>query len=189
MKPVKPAELPPPLSDTQAQMPIPTSPESNDTMDDTARIETISQEAIQPGSALKAVFTNQTIEEMLAKATDPENSDYEKLKAEAIKADTKAIHISAEGFTNISTFRDLMTVTAPVCALLGENDSFLPRPADSLLNQLDERQDLKLLEMANARHFPMLDDKAQFVRLLKDFLEAPEVATLEMKEEWRRRKR
>jgi len=189
MKPVNSAELPPPLSDTQAQMPVPTSPDKTEPVENTQKIEAVGQETIQPGAALKTILTDHTIEELLTKATDPENSDFEKLKLEAIKADNKAIHVSAEAFANISTFRDLMTVTAPVCALLGENDSFMPRPGDDMLNQLEERKDLKVLEMANARHFPMLDDKAQFARLVRDFLEAPEIATLETKVEWRRRKR
>ena len=46
-----------------------------------------------------------------------------------------------------------------------------------------------VLPLDDVKHFPMLEDKAQFVRLLKDFLEAADVSTLEMKEEWRRRKR
>ena len=201
---LKPVELPPPLSDTQAQMPAP-SPEDTiqfevpDLDDDeegsgapaSENRKTGTSEAVtlHPGNTLKAVFEGQSIEDLLGRATNPENSDFEKLKAEAIKADHRAIDASADAFAEISTFRDLMAVTAPVCTLLGENDGLLPRPDDDLLHQLDARPSVKLLVMGNAQHFPMLDDKAQFVRLLKDFLEAPDVATLEMKEEWRRRKR
>ncbi|NJL95358.1 MAG: hypothetical protein HC915_17375, partial [Anaerolineae bacterium] len=67
--------------------------------------------------------------------------------------------------------------------------SLLPEPDEEVMEWLtDERQALKLLAMPT-NHFPMLAANAQFVRLLKEFLEAPDVSALEMKEEWRRRKR
>jgi hypothetical protein len=43
--------------------------------------------------------------------------------------------------------------------------------------------------MPAARHFPMLEDPPKFIRLLRDFLEAPDVTDLETKDEWRRRVR
>jgi len=38
-------------------------------------------------------------------------------------------------------------------------------------------------------HYPMLEEASQFTRLLKEFLEAPDISSLELKEEWRRRNR
>jgi pimeloyl-ACP methyl ester carboxylesterase len=39
------------------------------------------------------------------------------------------------------------------------------------------------------RHFLMLDDPAKFNRLLADFLEAQDLTSLELKDEWKRRMR
>jgi pimeloyl-ACP methyl ester carboxylesterase len=138
---------------------------------------------------LKGVFSANSLDDLLRRATDSTAPDFEKLKAEVAKTDIVAVRTSADAFSIVSTFRDIMKAETPVFALLGENDTLLPRPEDSILQQLDTRSDLKLLVMSNTQHFPMLEDKAQFVRLLKDFLEAPNLAALELKEEWRRRKR
>ncbi|HLA42993.1 MAG TPA: alpha/beta hydrolase, partial [Aggregatilineales bacterium] len=189
--PLSAPQLPQRLTDSQVQLPAIRPPSSGNTgilrnpMSATPKGEV----TLHSGNTLKNLFSGHSLEELLSRATDPHTSDYEKLKAEVIKADQKAMQESTEAFSNINTFRDLMHVTIPVCALLGENDHLLPKPEEALLHQLDELSHIKLLVMSNTQHFPMLEDKAQFVRLLKDFLEAPDVASLEMKEEWRRRKR
>lgn len=188
------------LTDSQAKMPpvtVTTLPETVSAKVEEKTASTVTappaaekpQVALQPANAIKHIFEEHPLEELLSRATDPATADYEKLKAETAKTDKQAVHTSAEAFSRISTFRDILTATAPLCAVLGENDSLLPKPEETLLQQLDERPSLKLVVMGNTQHFPMLEDKAQFVRLLKDFLEAPDISTLEMKEEWRRRKR
>ena len=187
----QPTQMPTPLTDTQTQMPTASDPNNTSSTtenDEKSKDETASEETIQPDKELKAIFNGQSIEALLAKATNPESSDFEKLKAEAIKADREAIDKSIDAFITINTYEDLTKVTAPVCTLHGNNDSFLPQK-DSLLKALDERSNLKVLAMGDAQHFPMLDDNAKFVRLLLDFLEAPDVAALEMQDEWRRRLR
>jgi pimeloyl-ACP methyl ester carboxylesterase len=147
------------------------------------------QVRIHPATVLKEVFDGQPLDALLRRAIPIDSPDFEKLRREVAKTDHKAVQASINAFEKVNTFRDLMGMRSPVFVLLGENDGFLPKPEESLLRQLDAQSHLKLLVLNDTQHFPMLEDKAQFNRLLKDFLEAADIAQLELKEEWRRRKR
>jgi len=171
------SELPTPLTDSQANMPIITAPSP-----------VAQQVTINPANTIRQLFEENTPEDLLSRATDPHSDDFEKLKAEVLKADVEAVRVSTHAFDKVNTFRDLLALQTPICALVGEQDTLLPRPEETLLQQLDALSHVKLIETPT-QHFPMLESKAQFVRLLKDFLEAPDLSSLEMKEEWRRRKR
>ena len=39
---------------------------------------------------------------------------------------------------------------------------------------------------AGARYFPMMEIAPRFIRLLVDFLEAPDLTNLQFKDQWRR---
>ena len=138
---------------------------------------------------LKDVFYENSLEDLLQNAISPSSQDYEKLRAEVAKCDSKAIYESINIMANTNTFQDILNTYASTFALLGGHDRLLPLPNDYVLNRLDERGELKLIVMDNAHHYPMLDEAAQFTRLLKEFLEAPDISSLELKEEWRRRTR
>jgi len=148
-----------------------------------------SQMKVSSRNRIKEIFEKNSLDELLGKAVDPGAAHYEKLLAELRKTDPLAIKNSLDAFAVINTFRDVMEAPAPVCAVLGDDDGLLPKPDDEMLQQLDSRPSTKLVVMEDKQHFPMLEDKFQFVRLLKDFLEAEDINRLEMKEEWRRRKR
>ncbi|MBI5931211.1 MAG: alpha/beta hydrolase [Chloroflexi bacterium] len=120
---------------------------------------------------------------------DNSSSDYEKLKAEVAKVKADVIAASTDSFKHINTFRELLQIAVPTVALLGEGDTFMKMPEESVLSQLSARQQFNLTVMDGIRHFPMLEDPAKFTRFLRDFLETPDVADLAMKEEWRRRTR
>ena len=141
------------------------------------------------GNPLKEIFTQNSLDDLLKRATVPGSPDYDKLRVEVTKSDPKAILQNIEAFNEINTLHDILHSDAATALLTGLNDGLLPAPDDRVLNQLDERHNLRLILMPGINHFPMLEENAQFVRLLKEFVEAPDIASLEMKEEWRRRKR
>lgn len=126
---------------------------------------------------------------LLSKHMDTTSSDYEKLKTEVAKTSTEVIQISTQSFRYISTYHELLKVSMPTLTVMGENDTFIPVPDKAILNRLSNSPQSKVIVMPGVRHFPMLEDTTKFVRLLRDFLEAPDVATLELKDEWRRRTR
>ncbi len=128
-------------------------------------------------------------EDIVHHAIAETSPDYEKIKKEVAKADYKAIEYGVRGSVDVKTFRDIIESSAPTVVIIGGGDRFVAQPSDTVLQALDSRPNLKLLVMQNSQHYPMLEENTQFVRLLKEFLEEPDVANLEMREEWRRRKR
>lgn len=129
-------------------------------------------------------------EDIVHHAISETSPDYDKLKKEVSKADYKAVEQGARGSVDVKTFRDIMEVSVPAVVIIGGGDRLVAQPSDDVLQALvDNRPNLKLLIMQNSQHYPMLEENTQFVRLLKEFLEEPDVANLVLKEEWRRRKR
>lgn len=125
---------------------------------------------------------------LLGQHIDASSPDYEKLKSEVAKTTTEAIQMSTTSFRYISTYHELLKVKSQTVALFGENDTFVSLPKKEILDRLSVGSK-KVIVMPNIKHFPMLEDTTKFVRLLRDFLEAPDVSKLEMKDEWRRRNR
>ncbi|MFP4321019.1 MAG: alpha/beta fold hydrolase [Anaerolineales bacterium] len=140
-------------------------------------------------NVLHELFRDNPLDSLLNRAINPESVDFDKLLGEISKAHPPAIYASVENYINTSAAPDLMRTKAPLCVVLGDEDELMPRPEESVLQKISDRDQTKLLVMSETRHFPMLEDKSQFARLLRDFLEATDVSILEMKDEWRRRKR
>ncbi|GAB4434976.1 MAG: alpha/beta hydrolase [Anaerolineae bacterium] len=76
---------------------------------------------------------------------------------------------------------------ALVLAVYGEKDDMIdPGPTRNLNGSW---ANIRPIGLSESRHFPMLEEKAKFNRLLQDFLDATDLSVLELKEEWRRRTR
>jgi pimeloyl-ACP methyl ester carboxylesterase len=52
----------------------------------------------------------------------------------------------------------------------------------------DLEQNVRQIVLRDSLHFPMLDEAAKFHRLVRDFLES-DLASLVLKDEWKRRSR
>ena len=78
----------------------------------------------------------------------------------------------------------------PILVVHGGDDPLIPQPSEEILNYitLDKENLLMPILLSGVRHFPMLEDD-RFARLASEFLEAPDVSKLEIKERWRRRTR
>lgn len=126
---------------------------------------------------------------LLSKHVDNNSSDYEKLKAEVNKINIEAIKHSTQSFRYISTYHEMLKLSMPALTVIGEKDTLITVPEQKILNSLSSGANSKVIIMEGMRHFPMLEDTTKFVRLLREFLEAPDVSKLEMKDEWRRRTR
>ncbi|MCI0709821.1 MAG: alpha/beta hydrolase [Chloroflexi bacterium] len=126
---------------------------------------------------------------LLTKHVDNSSSDFEKLKAEVNKINIEAIKQSTQSFRYISTYHEMLKLSMPALTVIGEKDSLITIPDQKILNSLSSGANSKVIVMEGMRHFPMLEDTTKFVRLLREFLEAPDVSKLEMKDEWRRRTR
>jgi len=126
---------------------------------------------------------------LLSRNVDTSSSDFEKLKTEVDKADEAAIKTSAESLSQYNPLRNLLKIASPTLTVYGENDTLVPPPGEDISNSLSSQPQIKLLVLDNLRHYPMLEDTSRFIRLLKEFLEAPDLQQLQMKDEWKRRMR
>lgn len=109
--------------------------------------------------------------------------DYQALRAEAERADVEAIYRSLASLRGL----DLRSQKPPArwLAIHGAKDDIVQPPDPKALCQDMAR--FRLMLFAQGRHFPMLEETAKFNRLLKDFLAGDALASLQIKEEWRRR--
>lgn len=79
-------------------------------------------------------------------------------------------------------------IQVPILLVHGEKDTIVAPPQPEWL--ADAGENARSIVLPDARHFPMLDETPKFTRLLADFLEVQnmeQLATLAVKEEWRRR--
>jgi len=82
--------------------------------------------------------------------------------------------------------RELQKIELPVLLVCGERDNIVsPYNSDSF----GETEFVRGIYLADSRHFPMLDERTKFNRLLRDFLIAVNLDSLSLKDEWRRQTR
>lgn len=126
---------------------------------------------------------------VLSRHMDTSSADYEKMKGEVEKADDEAFLTSIQSLSEHNPFHSLQDSKAPTLAVYGGGDTFIQMPEKALLQKLEGRDDFRVITLPDIRHFPMLEDTTTFTRLLREFLDAPTIADIEIKEEWRRRTR
>ncbi len=135
-------------------------------------------------------LTNNSPEALLAKCFRKSEPSYDKLNVDSAKIDPPALRKSAEGFDAGRLLDTLRLLALPTVIVHGGDDPLVPQPSEEILNYLtlDKENTLLPILLPNVRHFPMLEDD-RFARLANEFLEAPDISKLEIKERWRRRTR
>jgi pimeloyl-ACP methyl ester carboxylesterase len=156
-----------------ASTPIATLP--SDHINNMLRKRLIEEKKVNPQRLLDLCF----------KSTEPE---HKKLQADVSKADARAIEASMEVFDAGTMLDSLRRLSSPVVAVHGLQDDVIEPPGDKVWDYLtiDKGNTLQPVLLEGVRHFPMLEHD-RFFRLLNDFLEAPDVSKLEIKERWTRR--
>lgn len=117
--------------------------------------------------------------------------DLDKLKAEAAKAARDVIEVNVDSFTAAAadTFTCIRQLQAPVLMVYGTKDTFVLPPDAPMVSELKMASKFHAIPMEGIKHFPMLEAIDAFSRLLLEFLEAPDVTRLSIKETWERRVR
>lgn len=117
--------------------------------------------------------------------------DSEAARAEAPKADQRAIQSSLSGMTAIDITTLSKNLNTPCLLVYGQNDPILDGPpSQDKIATLPEHIHQIVFEQSG--HFPMLDETSKFNRLLADFLSLTSGVSprqLQLKEEWKRRVR
>jgi len=112
--------------------------------------------------------------------------DFGALQLETRKADEQAISNSVHSVMGLDMSQELGRIELPVLLVNGDRDEIVT-PMDR-----DDRGDSEFVRdigFSESRHFPMLDERTKFNRLLRDFLVAEDLTSLSLKEEWRRKSR
>lgn len=139
---------------------------------------------------LQALLTANSAEQLLARCFKKSEPEYDKLLVDTARADPRALRLCALSFDSGQMLDRLRLLNMPTVVVHGADDGIIPLPDESVWNYLTAERDDTLLpvHLSGVRHFPMLEHE-RFLRLLNDFLEAPDISRLEIKERWKRRTR
>lgn len=139
---------------------------------------------------LQNTIGNSTPEALLQRCFKKSELFYEKLAVDLPKTDQKALKDSVNEFDAGRLLDTIWQLPMPAVILHGMDDQLIEAPNEAVWNHLTtEKEDLLLpIPLQGVRHFPMLEYE-RFVRLVNDFLEAPDISKLEIKERWKRRSR
>ncbi len=116
----------------------------------------------------------------------------EAARADAPKADPKAIAASITSMQSNGLLDKISTVRTPSLYVHGLNDLAITSPTREQADEILPSYHATQITFDDAGHFPMLQDSARFNRLLTDFLSLQSGASpkdLQLKEEWKRRVR
>lgn len=115
-------------------------------------------------------------------------ANFPEVDLEARKTDATAIANSINSVKAHDLRNTLLPIEAPVLLVYGGNDSLIKPPPEEWMQNCDDN--VRTIFLDNTQHFPMLEERNKFNRLLKDFLDAEgDLRSLELKEEWQRRLR
>jgi pimeloyl-ACP methyl ester carboxylesterase len=110
--------------------------------------------------------------------------------ADASKVDPQAVTASLAGLQADNLFPNVRNLGVPCLFVYGSNNPALTLPNQEKVDALPTH--MHQVNLEGVGHFPMIDNPAQFNRLLTDFLALDSGASpreLQMKEEWKRRVR
>jgi len=115
-------------------------------------------------------------------------ANFPEVDMEARKTDASAIVSSMRSTMTQDLRRLLPPLQFPVLLVYGGDDALIKPPEARELQ--DCRDNVRAINLSGTQHFPMLEERNKFNRLLLDFLDAGDnLASLELKEEWQRRLR
>jgi pimeloyl-ACP methyl ester carboxylesterase len=113
---------------------------------------------------------------------------FPEVEMEVRKTDASAVTSSLRSATENDLHQLLPPPEIPVLLVYGRDDPLIKSPQRERLQECDDH--VRAIFLNSVRHFPMLEERNKFNRLLKDFLDAEgDLCSLELKEEWRRRQR
>jgi pimeloyl-ACP methyl ester carboxylesterase len=207
-RPAAPAPLPPPPNNLEA-LNAPTiqsmSAAMRAAMAELARDRATSQAKTQTSEMMRALpgdlgsdannplirlIAENSLDTLLARCFKRGDSNFDKLYVDVARTDRSAVVGSAQVFDAGTVLDTLRLLPMPTVVVHGADDPIYPLPSDEVWHYItfDKEQLLMPVILPNVRHFPMLEDD-RFLRLANDFLDAPDISKLEIKERFRRRTR
>ncbi len=139
---------------------------------------------------LLKLMANARLSDLLARCFKTNEAIYGKLKTDVDRTDSAVLKQSISHYDSGQMLDMLRGLPMPVVVVHGKNDPIIPEPSEEIWTYLTEDRAITLMgiPLPNVRHFPMLEHEP-FQRLASEFLEAPDISKLEVKERWVRRTR
>ena len=138
------------------------------------------------GAAINRRLTTSGALGLFDKVFNTPPPDFEALRLETFKADEAAIIESVHSVMGLDMQRELQRVDLPALLVYGERDNIV---SPDIGDAFAKSELVRSIFLSESRHFPMLDERPRFNRLLRDFLIAESLESLSLKEEWRRQTR
>lgn len=114
-------------------------------------------------------------------------NSFPEVDSEIRKTDQQAMNKLALEIIEYNIFDDLSAVERPIMMVTGEQDTVISPPTGDL-HRLKRAGNNRYFVSLQCHHFPMLQEKAKFNRLLMDFIHSDDSMTeIEVKEYWQRR--
>jgi pimeloyl-ACP methyl ester carboxylesterase len=115
-------------------------------------------------------------------------ANFPEVGLEARKTDVSAVANSMQSAAQQDLRHLLPPLETPVLLVYGENDTLIKPPQPEWLQGCDDT--VRSFHLGGVQHFPMLEERNKFNRLLLDFLDSGnDLTSLELKDEWQRRLR
>ena len=115
-------------------------------------------------------------------------SSFSEIDSEMRKVDTTAVSKSIQEFSSLDLVSEITGLTRPLLMVYGGQDNLVQPPNGEYSYLQQSINDRFYVELELCHHFPMLQEKAKFNRLLLDFiLASAELTELTPKEYWQRR--
>ncbi|MCA9916492.1 MAG: alpha/beta hydrolase [Anaerolineales bacterium] len=115
---------------------------------------------------------------------------FSELDSEIRKVDPLAVSKTIDEISNLNFVPDITNLNRPLLLVYGRQDSLVLPPNGEYTYLQQSVNDRFYVELDLCHHFPMLQEKAKFNRLLLDFIIASaELTELTPKEYWQRRVR
>lgn len=139
---------------------------------------------------LLRLVADNTLDMLLARCFKRSEPSFDKLNVDVERTDRTAVIAGAQVFDAGSFLDTIRLLPMPTVVIHGADDPIFTAPNDDVLHYItfDKEQSILPVILPGVRHFPMLEDE-RFIRLANDFLDAPDVSKLEIKERFRRRTR
>lgn len=137
------------------------------------------------GSYMEARLTD-TDPSVILRGLNKANS-FQEVDTEVRKIDQAAMNALAGQVAGINLMSDLVNCPRPLLMVFGDLDPIIKPPAGDYMHLRRSSTNRYYVSLDGCYHFPMLQEKAIFNRLLMDFFHSENLSDLGPKEYWQRR--
>lgn len=117
------------------------------------------------------------------------SDNYPEVQQELRKTDSAAIKQVTQQLIKSDFTRDVDTLVCPLLIVFGDQDSVVEKPSGDAAHYLEPADRRAFVTFEACNHFPMLDERAKFSRLILEFTHTNNnnLANLSPKDYWQRR--